>query len=65
MIISEKIRQAAEDLRIKYEQYYLTDNAFEGTAYFEMKAAEAKLNALIKEAKGGESGWIKQNFKRR
>ena len=62
MIISEKIRQAAEDLRIKYEQYYLTDNAFEGTAYFEMKAAEAKLNALIKEAKGGRKRLDKTKF---
>ena len=50
--MDEELRQAVEDLKYKQEQYLAANKIFEETAYHELKAAQARVDALIKEAKG-------------
>ena len=50
--MSEELRQAVEDLKHKYAMYLLANEDFEKTAWHEWKAAEARVDALIREKKG-------------
>lgn len=46
-------QQALEDLKIKQFNYGLASEAYESVAYHEMKAAEERVNAIIRDLKGG------------
>lgn len=47
-----KFIEALEDLKEKQIIYRLVDPAYEAVAYSNMKAAEERVNAIIKEMKG-------------
>lgn len=49
--MNEEYRQALEDLNVKTTMYALASEKFEEVAYLEMKAAQARVDAIIKEAK--------------
>lgn len=49
--MDEELRQAVEDLKYKQEQYLAADEIFEETAYHELKAAQARVDAIVKKAK--------------
>jgi len=52
----DELKKAIEDLRHKEKQYHCADPIFEGVAYHELKAAEARVDALIKEKRGDGNG---------
>jgi len=49
--MTEELRQALKNLKAKIDMYNLATEEFEEVAYHEMKAAQARVNALLKEAK--------------
>ncbi len=52
--MTEEYRQALEDLNVKRAMYDIADEDYEEVAYHELKAAEARVMALIKEQKSDE-----------
>lgn len=52
--MNKEYRQAIEDLNVKRVMYSLASEDFEEVAYLEMKAAEARVEALLREAKAKE-----------
>lgn len=49
--LTEEYRQALEDLNVKRAMYEIADKDYEEVAYHELKAAEARVEAIIKAAK--------------
>jgi len=49
--VNDEIRQAIADLNHKRIMYSLSSEEFEDVMYHEMRAAELRLSALIKEQK--------------
>lgn len=52
--MNKEYRQAVEDLNVKRVMYSLASEDFEDVAYHELKAAEARVEALLREAKAKE-----------
>lgn len=48
-----EMKQAIEELEYKKRQFMLATAEFEPVAWHELRAAEARVDALIKEKKGG------------
>lgn len=53
--MNEELKQAIKDLNYKQRQYFYADTEFEPVAYHELKAAQARVDALIKEIKEGRA----------
>ena len=49
----EELRQAIEELEARQRLYELADEKYEAVAYHEREAARERVNAIIKESKGG------------
>ncbi|CAK7002641.1 hypothetical protein [Tissierella sp.] len=49
--MTNEYRQAVQNLKHKQLMYELASQDFEEVAYHEMKAAEARVEALVREAK--------------
>ncbi len=49
--MNKEYRQAIEDLNVKRVMYSLASQEFEEVAYHELKAAEARVEALVRESK--------------
>lgn len=49
--MTDEYRQALEKLEIARQNYEIAEENFENTAYFELKAAEERVMALIRERK--------------
>jgi len=62
--MNEELRQAIKNLKAKIDMYNLSTEEFEEVAYYEMKAAQARVNALIKEAKEVLKKNDKDNFQK-
>ena len=62
--MTEEFRQAIKNLKAKIDMYNLATEKFEEVAYYEMKAAQARVNALIKEAKEVLKKNDKDNFQK-
>ena len=56
--VNEELKQAIKDLNYKQRQYFYADTEFEPVAYHELKAAQARVDAIIKEAKEAKAGVI-------
>lgn len=52
--MKDEYRQAIEDLNVKRVMYSLASEDFEEVAYHELRAAEARVEALVREAKAKE-----------
>lgn len=52
--MTKEYRQALEDLNVKRAMYDIAEEDYEEVAYHELKAAEARVMALIKEQKSDE-----------
>lgn len=46
--INSEYHEALEDLKIKQFNYGLASEEYEAVAYYEMKAAEERVNAIIR-----------------
>lgn len=57
--MNEELKQAIKDLNYKQRQYFYADTEFEPVAYHELKAAQARVDAIIKEAKEAKAGVIR------
>jgi len=51
--ISAEYHEALSDLRIKQSNYGLVSKEYEAVAYYEMKAAEERVNAIIRSIQRG------------
>lgn len=49
----EDFQKAVENLKLKEQQYFQADQNFEDIAYYDMMAARARVEALLKEIKTG------------
>lgn len=49
--MNKELEQAIADLKRKQEQYLAANETFEPVAYHELRAAQERVNVLIKEAK--------------
>lgn len=51
--MNTELKKAVSDFNHKRSQYFFADPEFEAVAWHQYKAAEARVDALIKEAKEG------------